>query len=81
MIFSRMTLVSVPSTILTILASGFLADFIQPTLLIAPAFLGRAIITFMFHNVDDPHAMGAFALVSMMVVFSIIQVIALESLL
>ena len=71
MIFSRMTLVSIPSTVITIMASGFLADCVKPVFLIAPAFFGRAITTYLFKHVDDPTENGAYILVSLMIVFSI----------
>lgn len=80
MLFSRMTLVSIPLTIITILATGYLADFVRPVLLIAPAFLGRAIGTHMFKYVTEPEEFGAYALVCALIFFSIIQVISLESL-
>ena len=54
LIFSRMTLVSIPTTILSILATGYLSDHVKPIFLIAPAFLCRAMITYMFSIVDDP---------------------------
>lgn len=80
LLFSRMTLASLPSTIVTILLTGFLADCIKPVLLIAPAFFGRAVTTYMFKFVDEPQTIGAYTLVCALIFFSIIQVISLESL-
>ena len=80
MVFSKMTLFSIPSTILTILVTGFLADYIKPVLIIAPAFFGRAVTTYMFKLEEEPQETRAFALVSLLIVFSILQVISLESL-
>ena len=80
-IFSRMTLVSIPGTIITILVAGILSDYVKPVYMIAPAFLLRAITCYQFKNVEDPKNPGAYALTSLMIVFSIIAVISLESLL
>ena len=70
-LYSRMTLVSIPSTVITIVTTGVLADCIKPVLLIAPAFFGRSITTYMFKFVEDPKEIEAFMLVSFLIIFSI----------
>ena len=79
-LYSRMTLVSIPSTLVTIMAAGLLADCVKPVLLIAPAFFGRSITTYLFKLIEDPNENEAFILVSLMIIFSIGQVVSLESL-
>ena len=72
MVFSKMILFSIPSTVVTILVTGFLADYVKPVLIIAPAFFGRAITTYMFKLEDKPQGARAFALVSLLIAFSIL---------
>jgi len=77
--FSTMTLYSMPSTIATLLLSGYYVDSVKPIYLIAPAFLCRSLTTFSFYFVDDPESVLAYFLVSMLLVTSTVMVVSLES--
>ena len=54
MLYSRYSLVSIPSTVFTIMVTGILADCVRPVFLIAPAFLGRSVVTYLFQFIEDP---------------------------
>ena len=80
MLYSRYSLVSIPSTVFTIMVTGILADCVRPVILIAPAFLGRSIVTYLFQFIEDPTEVQGYVLVALLIVFSILQVVSLESL-
>ena len=80
MVFARMTLVSLPGTVLTIFGAGYLADVVKPIYMIAPAFLGRSIVTYFFNTVEDPQSAYSFTIITLLIVFSTIQVVSLETL-
>ena len=48
MVYSRMTLVAMPSSVLLTVLIGYLADRVKPVYLIAPGFFGRACVSFLF---------------------------------
>ena len=54
MVFSRMTLYSIPSTLFTIFLTGYLADLVKPIYMIIPAFIGRSITCYCFKLIEDP---------------------------
>ena len=49
-----MTLYSIPSTLLTIFMTGYLADLVKPIYMIIPAFIGRSITCYSFKFIEDP---------------------------
>jgi len=54
MVFSRMTLYAIPTTLATVFLAGYLADKIKPIYMIVPAFFGRSFVTYAFKIVEDP---------------------------
>ena len=76
-----MTLVAMPSSVLLTVLIGYLADRVKPVYLIAPGFFGRACVSFLFKTVVDPKGIYSFTLVTFLIATSIMQVVALESLL
>lgn len=77
--FSTMTLYSMPSTIVTLLLSGYYVDIVKPIYLIAPAFLCRSLSTYSFKFVQDPEGALAYILVSLLLVTTTVMVVSLES--
>lgn len=80
-VYSRITLVALPVSLLMVFLTGYLADVVRPVYLIVPGFFGRSIATYMFKMVDEPKSIFAYTLVTLLVAFSIMQVVSLESLL
>ena len=78
-LYARATTILVPFAIISILGSGWLADNMQPIYLIAPAFLCRGIVSELFSTVDNPYTTYSYALITLLVVFSSIQVISIEA--
>ena len=80
-VYSRITLVALPVSLLMVFASGYLADVIKPVYLIVPGFFGRSVTTYMFKMIDEPKSTFTFIIVTSLIAFSIMQVVSLESLL
>ena len=80
-LYSRMTLVIAPTSIFMILITGYMADYVKPIFLIAPGFLGRSITTYCFRHVSEPKGIASFTLTGLLVAFSILEVVSLETLL
>ena len=80
MLFSQISLVSIPSTFIVIFASGYFSDIIKPVYMIAPAFFCRSIVTYCFKLIDEPTSWLTFALSAAMIACSVVQVVSLESL-
>ena len=75
-----MTLMAIPTTLVTIGIMGLVADHIKPVFLIAPAFLARSAVCFTFKIVDDASSPAAYTVSSLLLATSTVLVISLESL-
>ena len=78
-LYAKCTTVLIPFAIVTLVSVGWLADNVQPAYLIPPAFLARGIVCSLFKTVKDPNDFLSYALVTLLVVTSSVQVISIES--